>query len=164
MNPQRFCELQYEIFRLQGQINNLRQELKTYDNHLMSEFMRQQPGELVPLPNIPNHVVTHEVNQRLPNITQLNLMNLLLQFWKQCNPTATDDVILQKAEKQFDMLMSYRQPIIEHKFLVKKVDDVTNYIQYRNKHQEKRHHKENLSKRRKRTRLFIKKDISPNEN
>ncbi len=150
MDPARFCQLQLEIYELQAQIRTLRQELKTAPEQQIIDHIAQQPGDLLAV--TPNFVVTLEIERRLPVITQGTLLNYLLKFWRDCDPEAPDETILQKAQQQFDIMMEYRIPELVHKFKVVKTDDVQKYTLYRINNQKRRLDKGILKPARKRKR------------
>jgi hypothetical protein len=137
MEPhQRFAQIQYDMHCLRTELSKLRSELKAYNVNDMIEFLGKQPGDLLPITN--NYVVTHELIQRTPNLTRLNLMNYLLRFWRDCHPDLPDEEVLQMAQKQFDVMMEYQVPTAQHRFRVTKVDDIEKYKLYRVNHQHKR--------------------------
>ncbi len=148
MDPHRFCQLQLEVFNLQEKLKGLRRELNTFPEALLIEHISQLPGDMIPVTE--NHVVAHELERKLPVITQGTLMNYLLKFWRDCDPDAPDDVVLSKAQQQFDIMMEYREPTLSHRFRIVKVDDLQKYTVFRINNQQKRLDKGILKPTRKR--------------
>jgi hypothetical protein len=125
----RYFDLKYEMYEAFQRVSALRKELKKFDTNLMVNHVSHQPGNLLPIAQ--NVVVTHEVVRTPTPINQTNLFSLLLKFWRDVDRDKTEEQVIEKAQQQFNILLSYREYEEEHVLKVRKVPDIAKLIEQR---------------------------------